>query len=91
MVRRGVDGSSSSEGLKYLEIIYFCCLIWYRRAPPLQGGDRGSTAARHLREFLEFTNVSLAPPAALRSWGQVLRTNDGSLGPNGSSARALDA
>jgi hypothetical protein len=25
--KEGVDGSSPSEGLKYLQISYFCCLI----------------------------------------------------------------
>jgi hypothetical protein len=25
--KEGVDGSSPSEGLKYLQIDYFCCLI----------------------------------------------------------------
>jgi hypothetical protein len=32
--KEGVDGSSPSEGFKYLQIKVFCCLIWYRRAPP---------------------------------------------------------
>src|SRR6266508_2726794 len=51
----------------------FCCLIWYNRAPPSQGGDRGSTAARHLRELLEINDVSLGPrprcEAGDRFWG----------------------
>jgi hypothetical protein len=34
LVKEGVDGSSPSEGLDYVQISYFCCLTWYRRAPP---------------------------------------------------------
>ena len=56
--KEGVDGSSPSEGLKYLQIASFCCLI--RRA----GSDayRGGQRRRHLQGLL----VALAPRAAVR-------------------------
>src|SRR5437763_827433 len=50
-------------------------------------GRGGSTTRRDAGNHQQF----LGAPTALRSWGQVLGTNDGWLRPNGSSARAIDA
>ena len=47
----------------------------------------GSTTQRVAGNHQRFHGA----PTELRSWGQVLGTNDGWLGPNGSSARAIDA
>jgi hypothetical protein len=73
--KEGVDGSSPSEGSKIPAKRNFCCLIWYNRAPPSQGGDRRSTATPHLRELLEINDVSLAPrprcEAGDRFWGRM--------------------
>jgi hypothetical protein len=68
MVRRGSTVRVRQRALKPPQNSRFCCLIWYNRAPPSKGGDRGSTAARHLRELLEITQRFLGAPAALRSW-----------------------
>jgi hypothetical protein len=39
--KEGVDGSSPSEGLKYLQISYFCCLFRRIAGDHYGGGQRG--------------------------------------------------
>jgi hypothetical protein len=46
--KEGVDGSSPSEGLKYLQIRYFCCLFRRVAGDHYGGGQRG----RDLQVFL---------------------------------------
>jgi hypothetical protein len=89
--KEGVDGSSPSEGSKIpAQRRFFVAQTGTTEHLLGKEGieDRGrldnSESCGNQERFL-------GPPAALRSWGQVLGTNDGWLGPNGSSARAIDA
>ena len=89
--KEGVDGSSPSEGSKIpakrgflLSDLVQPSTSFARRGSRVNRGSTPQRVAGNQRRFL-------GAPAALRSGGQVLGTNDGWLGPNGSSARALGA
>jgi hypothetical protein len=89
--KEGVDGSSPSEGSKIpakrgflLSSLVLRSTSTARRGSRVEGGSTTQRVAGNHQRFL-------GAPAALRSWGQVLGTNDGWLGPNGSSARPIHA
>src|SRR2546428_6168417 len=81
--KEGVDGSSPSGGSKIpakrrflLSDLVQPSTSFARRGSRVNlGSTRQRVAGNHQR--------FLGAPAALGSWGQVLGTNDGWLGPNG--------
>ena len=89
--KEGVCGSSPQEGSKIpaKRGVWLSRLVQWSTSTARRGSRLGgsSTTERVAGNYPQF----LGALTALRSWGQVSGTNDGWLGPNGSSARPIDA
>jgi hypothetical protein len=64
--KEGVSGSSPEEGLKYLQISFFCCLVWRSAGEKYGGGHRAAV----LQAFQCVSGAHALPKGTLREHGR---------------------